>query len=58
MYSIHQVHYDPGDNIESYVKVPISLIATDLEDMIEDMELALQAFEQPTLSIEDLDENL
>jgi hypothetical protein len=34
--------------------VPISLIATDLEDMVEDIELALEAFNQPIIKIETL----
>ena len=58
VYSIHQVFYDPADNVTDYVKVPICLISTDLEDMIEDMQLALEAFDQPTLSIEELDESI
>lgn len=54
VYSIHQVFYDEQDLVVKYVKVPISLIATDLEDMVEDMQLALEAFNQPIIKIETL----
>jgi hypothetical protein len=54
VYSIHQVFYDEQDIVVKYVKVPISLIATDLEDMVEDIELALEAFNQPIIKIETL----
>jgi hypothetical protein len=54
VYSIHQVFYDDQDLVVKYVKVPISLIATDLEDMVEDIELALEAFNQPIIKIETL----
>ena len=54
VYSIHQVFYDEQDIVVRYVKVPISLIATDLEDMAEDMQLALEAFDQPIIEIETL----
>ena len=54
VYSIHQVFYDEQDLVVKYVKVPISLIATDLEDMVEDIELALEAFNQPIIKIETL----
>jgi GTP:adenosylcobinamide-phosphate guanylyltransferase len=54
VYSIHQVFYDEQDLVVKYVKVPISLIATDLEDMVEDMQLALEAFDQPIIKIETL----
>jgi GTP:adenosylcobinamide-phosphate guanylyltransferase len=54
VYSIHQVFYDEQDIVVRYVKVPISLIATDLEDMVEDMQLALEAFDQPIIKIETL----
>ncbi len=54
VYSIHQVFYDEQDIVVKYVKVPISLIATDLEDMVEDMQLALEAFDQPIIKIETL----
>lgn len=58
MVSIHQVFYDPDGNIADYVKVPICLIATDPEDMIEDMQLALEAFDEPILNIDDLNESI
>ena len=54
VYSIHQVFYDEQDIVVRYVKVPISLIATDLEDMVEDLELALESFNQPIIKIETL----
>jgi len=54
VYSIHQIFYDEQDIVVRYVKVPISLIATDLEDMVEDMQLALEAFDQPIIKIETL----
>lgn len=54
VYSIHQVFYDEQDLVVKYVKVPISLIATDLEDMVIDIELALEAFSQPIIKIETL----
>ena len=54
VYSIHQVFYDEQDIVVKYVKVPITLIATDLEDMVEDIELALEAFNQPIIKIETL----
>lgn len=54
VYSIHQVFYDEQDLVVKYVKVPISLIATDLEDMVIDIELALEAFNQPIIKIETL----
>lgn len=54
VYSIHQVFYDPDDDIVDYVKVPISLISLDPEDMVEDLQLALEAFSQPMIKIEDL----
>ena len=54
VYSIHHVFYDEQDIVVRYVKVPISLIATDLEDMVEDMQLALEAFDQPIIKIETL----
>ena len=54
VYSIHQVFYDEQDIVVRYIKVPISLIATDLEDMVEDLELALESFNQPIIKIETL----
>ena len=54
VYSIHQVFYDEQDLVVKYVKVPISLIATDLEDMVIDIELALEAFNEPIIKIETL----
>lgn len=54
VYSVHQVFYDDQDLVVNYVKVPISLISTDLEDMVEDIQLALEAFNQPIIKIETL----
>lgn len=49
VYSIHEVFYYNG-HPHDYVFIPLSLIALDKEDLVADIQLALEAFEQPILS--------
>jgi hypothetical protein len=49
IFSIHEVFYLNGHPYD-YVFIPLALIATDQEDLIADIQLALEAFQQPILS--------
>ena len=49
IYSVHEVFYMNGQPYD-YVFIPLTLIATDEEDLIADIQLALEAFQQPILS--------
>ena len=49
IYSVHEVFYMNGQPYD-YVFIPLALIATDEEDLIADIQLALEAFQQPILS--------
>jgi hypothetical protein len=53
VYSVHEVFYDEDKNPTDYVHIPLSLISTDLEDLVEEIQLTLEAFELPILSIKD-----
>lgn len=52
VYSIHEVEIDRYRNAVEYTKLPITLIHTDLERMIIEIEEVLEAFDKPVLSIE------
>jgi hypothetical protein len=49
VYSIHEVFYLNG-HPHDFVYIPLALISIDEEDLISDIQLALEAFEQPILS--------
>ena len=51
VYSVHEVFYLNDQPID-YVGVPLVLISTDEEDLIGEIQLVLEAFEKPTLSLE------
>jgi len=51
VYSVHEVFY-MNDHPVDYVHVPLSLISLDQEDLIGELQLVLEAFEMPILSIE------
>ena len=58
IYSMLRVDYNRFGKPISYVKIPVCVINEDLEDMIEDIQMMLEAFEQEVISMEYLDENL
>lgn len=51
VYSIHEVFYMNGHPYD-FVFIPLALISLDQEDLIADIQLALEAFQQPILSKE------
>lgn len=52
IYSIHEVIYNIYDEPIDYIKVPVSMISLDLEEMIEEIQFMLEAFDLPVLSID------
>lgn len=50
MYSVHEVFYNERDEITDYVKTPICLVGTDLDDMVHDIQVVLEAFEKPIIN--------
>lgn len=55
IYSVHEVFY-MNDHPVDYVHIPLSLISTDQEDLIGEIQLVLEAFEMPILSLENFPE--
>ena len=55
VYSVHEVFY-MNDHAVDFVYLPLSLISLDQEDLISELQLVLEAFEKPTLSIENFPE--
>jgi len=55
VYSVHEVFY-MNDHAVDFVYLPLSLISTDTEDLISEIQLVLEAFEKPILSIENFPE--
>lgn len=53
VFSIHEVFYDKDKNPVDYIHVPIVLISSNQEDLITDIQLALEAWERPFLSMKD-----
>lgn len=51
VYSVHEVFY-LNDHPIDYVGVPLVLISQDTEDLIGEIQLVLEAFERPILSLE------
>lgn len=51
IYSVHEVFY-MNDIPVDYVHIPLSLISTDQEDLIGEIQLVLEALEMPILSLE------
>ena len=56
VYSIHETLYDFDAIPMDYVKVPVSIINFNLDDMIEEIEQALYAFDHEIISIENFPE--
>lgn len=52
VYSMHEVELNQHDVPIDYIKLPVSLIHTDLERMVLEIEELLDAFEKPVLSLE------
>lgn len=57
IYSIHETVYDFDEIPMDYVKVPVSMIGFDLNEMIEEQELMLYAYDYPIISIENFPEH-
>lgn len=55
VYSVHEVFY-MNDYAVDFVYLPLSLISLDQEDLISELQLVLEAFEKPILSIENFPE--
>lgn len=56
VYSMHETVYDFDEVPMEYSKVPVSIISIDLDDMIEELEQMLYAFDYPIISIENFPE--
>ena len=52
VYSIHEVIYNTYGEPIDYIKVPVSMISLDLEEMIEEIQFMLDAFDEAVLSID------
>lgn len=52
VYSIHEVMYVNGNPID-FVYLPLSLISTDQEELIAELQLVLEGMQLPALSIKD-----
>lgn len=52
VYSVHEVFY-MNDHAVDFVYLPLTLISLDQEDLISELQLVLEAFEKPILSIEE-----
>ncbi len=52
-FGVHSVHYE-GNNITNYSAEPVSLSGNSKEDLKGDLELMMQAFDRPVLSLKDL----
>ena len=50
IYSIHEVMYVNGNPVD-FVYLPITLISTDEEDLIAEIQLVLEGMQLPVLSI-------
>lgn len=57
-YSIHEVIYDQDEDLIDYIKIPVTLIALDPEELIIELEEILRAFDYPILSIENFPNKL
>ena len=57
VYSMHETVYDFDMVPMEYSKVPVSLISLNPEDMIEEIEQMLYAFDHPIISIENFPEH-
>ena len=55
VYSVHEVFY-MNDHAVDFVYLPLSLISLDQEDLISELQLVLEAFEKPILSIDNFPE--
>ena len=53
VYSINEVFYDERGNPIDYVKVPIIMIGTHEQELMQDIQIMLQAFEKDVLWIDD-----
>lgn len=51
VYSVHEVFY-MNDHPVDYVQIPLTLISQDTEDLIEEIQLVLEAFSLPVLSFD------
>lgn len=56
VYSIHETVYDYDAVPLEYSKVPVSIISLDLDDMIEELEQMLYAFDYEIISMENFPE--
>lgn len=56
VYSIHETVYDFDATPMEYSKVPVSIISLNLDDMIEELEQMLYAFDYEIISIENFPE--
>ena len=53
VYSINEVFYDERGNPIDYVKVPIIMIGTHEQELMQDIQIMLDAFEKDVLWIDD-----
>jgi hypothetical protein len=53
VYSINEVFYDERGNPIDYVKVPIIMIGTHEQELMQDIQIMLEAFEKDVLWIDD-----
>lgn len=56
VFSVHEVFYNAMNEPCDYVYIPLVLISKDTEDLIAEIQLTLEAFERPILSIKDFPE--
>ena len=56
-FGIHSVHYE-GSNITGYTADPVEALGDSQQDLQGDLELMMQAFNRPVLSLKDLKEKL
>jgi len=52
IYSIHEVFYDADGSPIDYVKVPVIMIGSHEEELAQDIQIMLEAFEKDVLSID------
>jgi hypothetical protein len=53
VYSINEVFYDERGNPIDYVKVPIIMIGTHEQELMQDIQIMLEAFDKDVLWIDD-----
>lgn len=53
VYSINEVFYDEHGNPIDYVKVPVIMIGADKEELIQDIQVMLEAFSEEVLFIDE-----